>query len=403
MIVSDIVITGMGVISALGCGIEATVDRLLRSESGVGKMRYLNSVHTEIPVAEVPYSDDDLRKMLGIAPDFSITRTSLLGRVAMREAVEMACLKESDGQRVAFLSGTTVGGMEKSEQFYKDFLDQDSDRYSKYIALHDCGACTDMIGQEYPGRISLQTTVSTACSSAANAIIFGADLLRCGRTDLVIAGGTECLSMFHLNGFNTLMILDSELCKPFDKNRHGLNLGEGAAYVVMETREHAERRGVRPICRLSGYANQCDAYHQTASSPEGEGAYRAMSKALEAARLQPTDIDYVNAHGTGTPNNDESEGKAMMRVFGDKMPLVSSTKAYTGHPTSAAGGIESVISILSLTRNFVPANLNFSEKIDSLNFTPVTETLTNIKLQHVLCNSFGFGGNDTSCIFSKIN
>ena len=399
--VSDIVITGIGVISALGHGIEATADRLLRSESGVGKMRYLNTVHTEIPVAEVPFSDDDLRGMLGIAPDFSITRTSLLGRVALREAVEMSNLKKVDNQRIAFISGTTVGGMEKSEQFYKDFLE--NDKRNEYIALHDCGACTDMIAQEYPGRITMQTTISTACSSAANAIIFGADMLRCGRTDLVIAGGTECLSKFHLDGFNTLMILDSEPCRPFDKNRHGLNLGEGAAYVVMETRKHAEQRGIRPICKLSGYANRCDAYHQTASSPEGEGAFRAMQAALQSAQLQPSDISYINAHGTGTPNNDESEGKAMMRVFGDKVPLVSSTKAYTGHPTSAAGAIESVISILALTRNFVPANLNFSEKIESLNFTPVTHVMTDVELKHVLCNSFGFGGNDSSCIFSKID
>ena len=401
MVVSDIVITGIGVISALGHGIEATADRLLRSESGVGKMRYLKTVHTEIPVAEVPFSDDDLREMLGIAPDFSITRTSLLGRVALREAVEMSNLKKVDNQRIAFISGTTVGGMEKSEQFYKDFLE--NDKRNEYIALHDCGACTDMIAQEYPGRITMQTTISTACSSAANAIIFGADMLRCGRTDLVIAGGTECLSKFHLDGFNTLMILDSEPCRPFDKNRHGLNLGEGAAYVVMETRKHAEHRGIRPICKLSGYANRCDAYHQTASSPEGEGAFRAMQAALQSAQLQPSDISYINAHGTGTPNNDESEGKAMMRVFGDKVPLVSSTKAYTGHPTSAAGAIESVISILALTRNFVPANLNFSEKIESLNFTPVTHVMTDVELKHVLCNSFGFGGNDSSCIFSKID
>lgn len=401
MVVSDIVITGIGVISALGHGIEATADRLLRSESGVGKMRYLKTVHTEIPVAEVPFSDDDLRGMLGIAPDFSITRTSLLGRVALREAVEMSNLKKVDNQRIAFVSGTTVGGMEKSEQFYKDFLD--NDKRNEYIALHDCGACTDMIAQEYPGHITMQTTISTACSSAANAIIFGADMLRSGRTDLVIAGGTECLSKFHLDGFNTLMILDSEPCKPFDKNRHGLNLGEGAAYVVMETRKHAEQRGIRPICQLSGYANRCDAYHQTASSPEGEGAFRAMQAALQSAGLQPSDISYINAHGTGTPNNDESEGKAMMRVFGDKVPLVSSTKAYTGHPTSAAGAIESVISILALTRNFVPANLNFSEKIESLNFTPVTHVMTDVELKHVLCNSFGFGGNDSSCIFSKID
>lgn len=398
---SDIVITGLGIISALGCGIESTVDQLLHSKSGVGKMRYLQSLHSDIPVAEVPYSDDDMRKMLGITPNFSITRTSLLGRVALREAIETAQLKEECvGQRVAFISGTTVGGMEKSEQFYRDFLENDS--RNEYIALHDCGACTDMIAHEYSGKISMQTTISTACSSAANAIILGADLLLSGRADIVMAGGTECLSKFHLDGFNTLMILDHEPCKPFDKNRHGLNLGEGAAYVVMERREGAERRGVQPICQLSGYANRCDAYHQTASSPEGEGAFRAMQAALQAAGLRPSDIDYINAHGTGTPNNDESEGKAMMRVFGDQVPLVSSTKAHTGHPTSAAGAIESVISILALTRNFVPANLNFSEKIDSLNFSPVTQVISPIELKHVLCNSFGFGGNDSSCIFSKI-
>lgn len=398
---TDIVITGMGIVSALGRGVEATAERLLKSQSGVGRMRFLQSRHADLPVGEVPYSDEQLRDMLGITPDFAITRTSLLGRLALVEAAEMAHLVDTDHLRVAFVSGTTVGGMEKSERFYHDFLENESK--NEYIALHDCGACTDMIANGFAGHISMQTTISTACSSAANALILGADLLRTGRADVVIAGGTECLSKFHLNGFNTLMILDSQPCKPFDKHRQGLNLGEGAAYVVMESAESAARRKVSALCRFSGYANRCDAFHQTASSPEGEGAYLAMTAALKDAGLQPSDIDYVNAHGTGTPNNDESEGHAMMRVFGDRMPMVSSTKAFTGHPTSAAGGLETVISILALTRNFVPANLNFTEKIDSLNFVPVTEVKTNVQLTHVLSNSFGFGGNDSSCIFSKIS
>lgn len=398
---TDIVITGMGIVSALGRGVEATAERLLKSQPGVGRMRFLQSRHADLPVGEVPYSDEQLRDMLGITPDFAITRTSLLGRLALVEAAEMAHLVDTDHLRIAFVSGTTVGGMEKSERFYHDFLENESK--NEYIALHDCGACTDMIANGFAGHISMQTTISTACSSAANALILGADLLRTGRADVVIAGGTECLSKFHLNGFNTLMILDSQPCKPFDKHRQGLNLGEGAAYVVMESAESAARRKVSALCRFSGYANRCDAFHQTASSPEGEGAYLAMTAALKDAGLQPSDIDYVNAHGTGTPNNDESEGHAMMRVFGDRMPMVSSTKAFTGHPTSAAGGLETVISILALTRNFVPANLNFTEKIDSLNFVPVTEVKTNVQLTHVLSNSFGFGGNDSSCIFSKIS
>lgn len=396
-----IVITGMGIVSALGNGLEATVENLLAEQSGVGKMRFLASKHTHLPVGEVPYSDAQMREMLGISPDFSITRTSLLGRIALREAINHAAIPDTTPLRVAFISGTTVGGMEKSELFYRDFFGNDSK--NEYIALHDCGACTDMIAQEWGGRFIYQTTISTACSSAANALIFGANLLETNRADIVIAGGAECLSKFHLDGFNTLMILDSAPCRPFDKHRNGLNLGEGAAYLVMEKADNAAARGVSPLCRLSGYGNRCDAYHQTASSPNGEGAYLAIMQALESAGLQPSDIDYVNAHGTGTPNNDESEGAAMMRVFGDKVPAISSTKAFTGHPTSAAGGIEAVISILALTRGFIPANLHFSEKIDSLNFEPVTHTQTGVTLHHVLSNSFGFGGNDSSCIFSKIS
>ena len=228
-------------------------------------------------------------------------------------------------------------------------------------------------------------------------------MLKLNRTDIVVVGGTECLSKFHLDGFNSLMILDHEPCRPFDKNRNGLNLGEGAAYLVMEREGTARQRGVTPLCQLSGYGNRCDAFHQTASSPDGEGAYQSMMEALAMADLKPSDIDYINAHGTGTPNNDESEGHAMMRVFGDKMPPVSSTKSYTGHTTSASGGVEAVISILALIRSFIPANLNFSEKIESLDFIPVTEVKQGVGLQHVLTNSFGFGGNDSSCIFSKIS
>lgn len=399
---SDIVVTGLGIISALGMGADETYARLLAGRSGIGKMKYLQSKHTDLPVGEVPMSDEELRNILNVRKDSSITRTSLLGAAALREALATAGLLPRDRKwKMALVSGTTVGGMEKSEQYYYDFLH--TREKDEYISLHDCGACTDMIGQANPFGFEMMSTISTACSSAANAIILGANMLKLNRTDIVVAGGTECLSKFHLDGFNSLMILDHEPCRPFDKNRNGLNLGEGAAYIVMEREETARQRGIRPLCKLSGYGNRCDAFHQTASSPDGEGAYLSMKVALEMAGLQPSDIDYINAHGTGTPNNDESEGHAMMRVFGDAMPLVSSTKSYTGHTTSASGGVEAAISILSLIRGFIPANLRFSEKIDSLNFTPVTEVQQGMELRHVLTNSFGFGGNDSSCIFSKIS
>lgn len=396
----NIVITGTGIITSLGAGKDENLKKLMSGQKVIGPIRHIQTKHSDLPAGEVEYSDEQLKELIQYHEEGIITRTSLLARVALKEALEEAHLNGTSGQRIAFISGNTVGGMEKSEQYYHDFLNNNS--RNEYIAMHDCGACTDVIAKEFDGHFSLITTISTACSSAANAIILGANLIKEKRADIVVVGGTECISKFHLNGFNTLMILDKEPCRPFDANRHGLNLGEGAAYLVMETEESARRRNVQPVCKLSGYGNACDAFHQTATSPNGEGAFLAMSKALESSGLRPEDIDYINAHGTGTGNNDECEGIAMMRVFGDKMPPVSSTKSYTGHTTSAAGGVESVISILALTHGFIPANLGYQTPIEGHNFKPVDHVIKNVTLKHILTNSFGFGGNDSSCIFSVI-
>lgn len=395
-----IVITGMGIVSSLGAGKAITLEKLKKGDRAIGPIKYLRTKHTDIPVGEVPYSDQELKTLIGFPTEEKITRTSLLGRVALKEALEEAHVSGNMGKRIAFINGNTVGGMEKSEIYYNDFLNNDNS--NEYIAMHDCGACTDLIAQQFEGKFHLITSISTACSSAANAIILGANLIREGLIDMAVVGGTECLSSFHLNGFNTLMILDREACRPFDANRHGLNLGEGAAYLVLEPAECAVERQVEPISELSGYGNACDAFHQTATSPDGEGAYQAMSKALASSGLKASDIDYINAHGTGTGNNDECEGIAMMRVFGDHMPPVSSTKSYTGHTTSAAGSVESVISILALTNNFIPANLGYETPIEQHNFRPVDHVIESANLNHILTNSFGFGGNDSSCIFSKI-
>ncbi|GHV45448.1 beta-ACP synthase [Bacteroidia bacterium] len=425
-----IFITGMGIVSAIGNNVAETMQSLQEKRSGISIIKYLKTAHTEFPVGEVKMSNEEMMSILQIPENQTITRTSLMGMLAVREALKSAGIKRNTfPKRVTFINGTTVGGMDKSEQFYQDFLKNDT--RNAYIAMHDCGACTEMIA-DYFSIFTQVSTVSTACSSAANAILLGAELLKSARADIVVAGGSECITKFHLNGFNTLMILDKEKCRPFDATRAGLNLGEGAAYVVME-RANSTRitqmqqiftdknkknnpylsvKSVlsvcqnKPLAELSGYANTCDAYHQTASSPEGEGAFLAMKQALENAGLQPSDITYINAHGTGTQNNDLSEGVAIQRLFGEKIPPVSSTKAFTGHTTSAAGGVEAVISILALQNNFIPANLNFEHKIDELRFAPYTEKRNTfpkrVTLNHILSNSFGFGGNDTSLVFSKL-
>jgi len=384
-----IAITGIGVVSAIGTNCAETLQSLLAERSGIGTMRYLGSVHADIPVGEVPYSDAELKRLLAIGNE-PMPRTSLLGLMAAREAIEMA-KAECD----AFISGTTVGGMDLTEQHWTDYMEG---KATENIRLHEAGKSTNAIANHI-GGFSFVATPSTACSSALNAIMLGANMLRTGQSKRVLVGGAESLSKFHFNGFNTLMILDHQPCRPFDADRHGLNLGEGAGYLVIESEEDAKARGAKILGYIGGYANTCDAFHQTASSENGEGAYLAMSKALQMAGLQPSEIDYINAHGTATPNNDLSESAAMMRLFGERLPKISSTKAFTGHTTSASGGLEAAICVLALQNGFIPANLHWSTTAEGL-IRPVIHT-EHQPLKHILCNAFGFGGNESSLIISS--
>jgi len=391
-----IVITGFGVVSAIGIGKEETLRALVNGISGIQRICYLATAHNNFLVGEVHIGNEQMMQMVGSHDEFA-TRSSLLGQIALREAIADAKLTKEDIRHTHFISGTTVGGMDKREANYVN--EDNADAKGAYVATYNCADCTDMIASLFGDFASL-STISTACSSAINAIVSGADKLQVGDADIVIAGGTESLSKFHLNGFNSLMILDHEQCKPFDVNRQGLNLGEGAAYIVLETMESAKARGVKPIAVLSGYANRCDAFHQTASSPDGEGAYLAMSEALRMANIKPSDIDYINAHGTGTPNNDASESNAIMRVFGEGYPPVSSTKSFTGHTTSASGSIEAAFCLLAMQHSFIPANLNWHTPMED-GIIPVKETIFNRNLTHVMTNAFGFGGNDSCLIFSE--
>jgi len=228
----------------------------------------------------------------------------------------------------------------------------------------------------------------------------GARMIRAGMLDRVIAGGVDSLSMFTLNGFNTLMIYDKAPCRPFDDNRNGLNLGEGAAYLVLESEKSLAGR--RPLCRLTGWGNSTDAHHQTALSPEGTGPFLAMQAALAVGGLNPSDISYLNVHGTATVNNDLAEGIGMRRLFGEDWPLFSSTKPFTGHLLGASGSVESVYSILSILNDTAWANLNFSTPMKELDKSPVARTRSGAGIRHVMTNSFGFGGNNTSLIFSVL-
>lgn len=395
----SIYITGAGVVSAIGIGKSETLVSLRKEESGIRQMRYLSSIHRDLPVGEVQLSNEEMMQMLGVSQNLFLTRTALIGRMALREALEQAGLAGDKLNEVPFISSTTVGGMDRRELYYGKEREFNSGYAYALLSTHNCADCTEMIA-DYFGKFAFLSTVSTACSSATNALITGANMLRCGMAEMVVVGGAECLTMFHLNGFNTLMILDHQPCRPFDRDRAGLNLGEGAGYLVLETAASVKKRGVQPLCQLSGYGNACDAFHQTASSPDGEGAVLAMQEALALAGLQPSDIQYINAHGTGTPNNDESESHAIRRVFGDHLPPISSTKSFTGHTTSASGSIEAVLCILAIQNQFLPVNIHWQTPMEN-GIIPVTDPHPQTEIKHVLSNAFGFGGNDSSLILSK--
>ena len=393
-----ICITGFGVVSAIGTGIHETRAALQAGRSGLAPVHWLDTGGQEFLLGEVKAGNGQLKAALGLPADAVISRTSLLGITALREALAEAGLKADDCRRMPLVSGTTVGGMDCSEHYYRDFLSPEH-RSDAYIRIHDCGASTDAIA-DFFGGFSWATTLSTACSSAANAMILGARLIEAGRAERVAVGGSESLSNFHLSGFNSLMIVDAQPCRPFDRTRAGLNLGEGAAFLILESEESARRRGVRPPAFLSGYGNACDAFHQTASSENGEGAFLAMSQALALAGLPACEVDYINAHGTGTPNNDASESEAIRRIFGLQHPPVSSTKGFTGHTTSASGSIEAVFCLLAMQHGFLPQNLGWREP-DAACVLPVPQMRSGVRLRHVLCNAFGFGGNDSSLLFTR--
>ncbi len=394
-----VVITGLGIISAIGNNVPEALDSLLSERSGIGEITHLDTLlKGKFPLAEVKKTTEELLAITGHPGEKNLTRTALLGMIAAKEAISSAGFTPTG--RTALISATTVGGMDRSENFFKEFLGDNSKGRLIDIVNHDCGDSTDRIA-EFTGISGFRTTISTACSSAANAIMFGAALINAGIADRVVAGGTDSVTRFTLNGFNTLMILDKNKCRPFDDTRAGLTLGEGAAFVVLEAEEAVLSEGRNILAVLSGYGNANDAYHQTASSPEGTGATLAMQAALSLAGITPGEISYINVHGTGTQNNDLSEGVAIEKVFGTAAPPFSSTKAFTGHTLGAAGSVEAVISILAIRNNVIFPNLHFTEKMKELNITPETKMTRNADLKYVLSNSFGFGGNNATLIFSR--
>lgn len=394
-----VAITGMGIISSIGNNVEENYHSLISEKKGISRISKIDTNHkNDIMVGEIETSNSQFEKLLNLPETNNYSRTAFLGVVAAQEAVKNAGITDINEYTTGLISATSVGGMDKTEMYYYDYFK--SNKNLKFIDGHNAGDSTQKIAEQLGIEKSLVTTISTACSSAANSIMLGARLIKSGQLDRVIVGGADCLSKFTINGFKTLMILSDTYNTPFDENRKGLNLGEAAAFLVLESDTIIKAENKKVLGYVKGYGNANDAFHQTASSENGDGATLAMQKALKVAGLQPEKIDYINAHGTATGNNDLSEGRALVRVFGNDVPDFSSTKAYTGHTLAAAGAIEAVYSVLALQNNIMYPNLNFKTQMKEFDITPQLK-LKEKELHYVLSNSLGFGGNCSTVIFSK--
>lgn len=389
-------VTGIGCVSGIGQDVAEHLCSFREGKDGLASVT-LFPTHHEVPVSEVKRSNRELKQQLGLPPDNTVSRTALLGMLAAREAWQDAEITGVASLRIGLISSTSTGGMDLTESFYPLFRENTAHGRLRNVVSHDAADSTEKIAASLDIS-GFRTTISTACSSAANALMLAARMIRQGLLDVVIAGGTDALCKFTLNGFASLMILDKAPCRPFDETRAGLNLGEGAGYVVLQSEASLHKT---PYCLLSGYANANDAFHQTASSSDGTGAYLAMKGALDKAGLQPDAVDYINAHGTGTPNNDASESAAIRRLFGESVPSFSSTKPFTGHTLGAAGGIEAVFSVLSVTRGIFFPNRNFAIPMRDIGLIPVSAYREGEAIRAVLSNSFGFGGNNASLLFSQ--
>lgn len=407
----DIFITGAGVICSAGNSLAETAAFLRNGKPALKPVRRFATT-VNVPVGEVGLSDNELKDRLKIPESNIISRTALLAIKAIDEALadRSARFGVREVHRTAFVSGTSVGGMDLSEVFWNaNRKDLDSGDI-RLLEMHDPGGVTRAVQSHFLtggivhgfdwNTVRFSTTVSTACSAAANAIMLGARMIKAGLVDCAIVGGTDALCKFTLNGFNSLRILSPHICRPFDHERDGLNLGEGAGYIIIESLP--EEKAANAYCRLGGWGNANEAYHQTASTPEGTGPGIAMQKALDVAGIDVSDIGFINTHGTGTQINDSAELNAMLRIFGGHIPPFSSVKPFIGHTLGASEGIEAALSCLALNTG------DFSIMRSYGWHSPVSDGMPapyrggcEVRADAVMSSAFGFSGNCVSLIFTS--
>jgi 3-oxoacyl-[acyl-carrier-protein] synthase-1 len=391
----EVVVTGVGIVSAAGVSSAETWSSLKEGKSGLTPFSLLSSTkYAGVPTGQV---SADLAAMSGLERS---CRPDQMAVIAARQAVKES-FPEADPlvlEKAGVILGACVGGMAQSEMFLQRLLLEgvaDTD----LLRFHECASAAEAVAENL-GLFGPCETISTACSSGSNAIFLAADRIASGEIDMMLAGGIDSFSRLTLNGFGSLLLIDAEGCRPFDEQRKGISLGEGAAVLVLESEETARRRKAPILAKLSGWANTCDAYHATAPAPDGDGITRAIHSALGQSGMTPADIDYINAHGTATIENDRAEASAISLVFGGGMPPVSSTKRFFGHTFAAAGAIEAVVCVLALKNQAIPPNAGLNQ-MDPRCPVRVQRNFESSDISNVMSLSLGFGGNNNCLILTQ--
>jgi len=399
---SRVVVTGLGVVSSIGIGWRALWESLLAGRSGIREIRYIDTSDYPTKVGgEVTSFDPDLFipkalvRRLGRGSQFAITAAKL--------ALEDAGFPRPDfsKRRIGVCLGTTMADIQILESINETWIALDDKKIPSSLVTRYPSYSMSTNVAKYFGCTGPNLMIPTACAAGNYAIGFGTDLIRTGRADAVIAGGVDPFSRIAFMGFNRIFAVAPEKCQPFDKNRQGTVVGEGAGIVLLERLEDAKQRGATIYAEILGYGLSCDGTHMTI--PESSGIERVMRKAMEDAGIERTDVDYISAHGTGTPANDRTECAAIRKVFGshtDYLP-VSSIKSMLGHTMGAASALEAIACVLAIRHKHIPPTINFETPDPECPIDCVPNVSREHKVRVALNNSFAFGGNNACVVFSK--
>jgi 3-oxoacyl-[acyl-carrier-protein] synthase II len=408
-----VVVTGLGVVASLGHSVEPFWNNLLAGRSGIDRVTHFDPTEFASQIgAEV--RDWDPAQHMDPKEARRNDRYTHFGFIAARQAVRDATLDmtREDGDRVGVIVGSGIGGMFTFETQLKVLVERGPRKVSPFTIPSLIGnMCSGLVAIELGAR-GPNFGIVSACATGTHALGEAAHAIRRGDADVMIAGGSEAAitpfayaSFCSMKAMSTRNDAPQKACRPFDKNRDGFIMGEGAGVLVLESFEHAQARGARIYCELAGYAATSDAYHITSPDPEGKGLSLAMRRALASAEVAPEQVDYINAHGTSTPYNDKFETLAIKKVFGDhaRRVAISSTKSMTGHLLGAAGGIESVICVKTIQTGMIAPTINLEEPDPECDLDYVPNTARPADVRIVLSNNLGFGGQNAAVVFKALS